>query len=290
MQDLTVHFIPFFAATLIIELAFSFYLKKKKYTTKDTLGSLSMGIGSVFVNMGAKTISFGLYTIIYQYRIFELENVWWMWVILLFADDFTYYIFHRTSHSIRFFWASHVIHHSSTHYNLSTALRQTWTGNLTGGFIFWLWLPLVGFHPAWIILMQGISLVYQYWIHTEFIGRLPRFLEFILNTPSHHRVHHGSDTEYLDRNHAGIFIVWDRMFGTFVNETFRPTYGLTQNINTYNPVKIAFIEWKTIAKDIAGSPSVGAAFMYVFGPPGWSHDGSRKTSKQMREELIKLEK
>ncbi|GAB4014021.1 hypothetical protein GCM10028808_35040 [Spirosoma migulaei] len=207
---------------------------------------------------------------------------WWAWVILFFAEDFSYYWFHRTSHSSRYFWASHVVHHSSMKYNLGTALRQTWTGNLSGAFIFWLWLPLVGFSPIAIMTMMSISLLYQFWIHTELINKFPKPIEFIFNTPSHHRVHHGSDLDYLDKNHAGVLIIWDRMFGTFELEQKRPTYGLTTNIDSHNPVRIAFHEWVSIGQDIRRAGSIRAALGYIFGPPGWSHDGSRQTTKQLR--------
>ena len=226
---------------------------------------------------------FGAYSLVYQFRLFTVDMTqWWAWVVLFFADDFSYYWFHRISHSSRYFWASHVVHHSSMKYNLGTALRQTWTGNLTGAFIFWIWLPLVGFSPVAVMTMQAISLLYQFWIHTEHINKFPAPIEFIFNTPSHHRVHHGSDLDYLDKNHAGVLIIWDRLFGTFEPERARPTYGLTTNIHSHNPVRIAFHEWAAIGQDIRRAGSWRAAAGYIFGPPGWSHDGSRKTTKQLR--------
>ena len=173
---------------------------------------------------------------------------------------------------------------SSKYYNLGTALRQTWTSDFTGGFVFWLWLPLVGFHPVWVMMMHSISLLYQFWIHTEAIDKLPKGIELIFNTPSHHRVHHASDPKYLDRNYAGIFIFWDRLLGTFQKEEEQPTYGLVKNIHTFNPVKIAFLEWGQIFKDIIQAKSIRNGLGYLFGPPGWSHDGSRKTSEQIRKE------
>ena len=202
----------------------------------------------------------------------------------VFADDFSYYWFHRISHGSRYFWASHVVHHSSQKYNLGTALRQTWTGTLSGSFLFWIWLPLLGFHPAAVMSMQAISLLYQFWIHTEFIYKFPKPIEFIFNTPSHHRVHHATNLEYLDKNHAGILIIWDRMFGTFEEEKERPVYGLTTNLTTYNPVRIAFHEWTDMVRDVARAGSVRHALGYLFGPPGWSHDGRRKTTRQLRQE------
>ena len=216
----------------------------------------------------------------------------WAWIALFLADDFSYYWFHRISHSSRYFWASHVVHHSSMKYNLGTALRQTWTGSLSGAFVFWIWLPLIGFSPVAVMTMQAISLLYQFWIHTELINKLPAPIEFIFNTPSHHRVHHGSNLAYLDKNHAGVLIIWDRLFGTFQAELHRPTYGLTSNLNTHNPVRIAFHEWASIGQDIRRAyretRSIRTTLGYVIGPPGWSHDGSRKTTRQLRAEQAAL--
>ncbi|HEV7381932.1 MAG TPA: sterol desaturase family protein [Dyadobacter sp.] len=288
MIDIILYAIPVFVFSLIAEILYFRHQQKhdNHYKVKDTTSSLSMGIGNVVTGFVSKAVVFGALVLVYQFRILELtRNVWWYWMLIFFADDFSYYWFHRMSHQIRYFWASHVVHHSSEFYNLGTALRQTWTGNITGSFLFYLWMPLVGFHPIDIVFMQAVSLLYQFWIHTEAIDKMPRFFEFIFNTPSHHRVHHGSDIKYLDKNHAGILIIWDRMFGTFQNEKERPKYGLTQNLATYNIFSIAFHEWKSIINDISKAPNLKAVLGYIFGPPGWSHDGSRKTTKQLRKEI-----
>jgi sterol desaturase/sphingolipid hydroxylase (fatty acid hydroxylase superfamily) len=283
MPDLLHLAIPAFVLLLLAEVIFDTISKRELFETKDTFSSLAMGVGNVVVGLATKGVILGVYLWIYQFRIITLDSTkWWVWILLLFADDFSYYWFHRTSHSCRYFWASHVVHHSSQRYNLSTALRQTWTGNLSGSFLFWAWMPLVGFHPIMILSMQAISLIYQFWIHTETIVKMPYILELVLNTPSHHRVHHGSDIKYLDRNHAGILIIWDRMFGTFVKEQETPTYGLTRNIDTYNPFKIAFNEWRDIFIDLRKSRSLRQFLGYLFGPPGWSHDGTRRTTDQLR--------
>lgn len=284
MQDIIIYAIPFFITALLIEVWIGKKQQKDWYVGKDTAGSLAMGIGSVIVGLLSKIIILVSFVFVYQYRIWTIPWTWWSWILMIFCEDFTYYWFHRLSHEVRYLWASHVVHHSSRYYNLGTALRQTWTGELSGGFIFWLWLPLVGFHPGMIILAKAISLIYQFWIHTEAIDRMPQFFEAIFNTPSHHRVHHASDIKYLDKNHAGIFIIWDRMFGTFVEEKEHPTYGLTNNIDTYNPFKIAFLEWGALFKDAVKAPNFKAALWYVFGPPGWSHDGSRKTSRELQQD------
>lgn len=283
MPDLIQLAIPFFVILLLLEVFLSAWMHKDTYETKDTFSSLAMGIGNVITGIVGKALVFGVFSLVYQYRIFSIDmNFWGFWVLLFFLEDLSYYAMHRSSHEIRWFWASHVVHHSSERYNLSTALRQTWTGNFSGTFIFWLWLPLLGFPPYAIMTMQSLSLIYQFWIHTELIDRMPKWFEAIFNTPSHHRVHHGSDTLYLDRNHAGVLIIWDKLFGTFQAEIHPPTYGLTQNIHTFNPVKIAFHEWRTMIWDIVHYPKY--AFKYLTKPPGWRHDGSGKTSQDLQKE------
>ena len=283
MRDLIQYAIPGFVILLVAEVIVTAIQQKDYYDAKDTASSLAMGIGNVIVGFVGKLIVFGTYSLVYQFRLFTVDMTqWWTWVILFFADDFSYYWFHRISPSSRYFWASHVVHHSSMKYNLGTALRQTWTGNISGAFIFWIWLPLIGFSPVAVMTMQAISLLYQFWIHTEHINKFPAPIEYIFNTPSHHRVHHGSDLNYLDKNHAGVLIIWDRLFGTFELEHNRPTYGLTTNVGSHNPVRIAFHEWIAIGQDVRRAGSFRAAMGYVFGPPGWSHDGSRKTTKELR--------
>ncbi len=275
--------IPGFVVLLLLEAWYSWKEQKDYYEVKDTFSSLAMGIGNVISGFVSKIVVFGALMLVYEFRLFTLPFTWWMWALAFLADDFSYYWFHYTSHNMRWFWASHVVHHSSKRYNLSTALRQTWTGNLTGSFIFWMWMPLLGFHPIVVMLMQQISLIYQFWIHTEAIHLLPRPIEFIFNTPSHHRVHHGSNLKYLDKNHGGVLIIWDRLFGTFQPEEERPMYGLTKNIETYNPVRIAFKEWGDMFRQARQSGSLLNAIKYLLRPPGWSHDGSGRTTQELRK-------
>ena len=274
--------IPLFVILLLAELFLTHKLKSGNYTKLDTFGSLSMGLGSMLVGILTKIIIYGAYTFVYQYRLFSFEMTIPLIILLFFLDDFCYYWFHRLSHSSRFLWASHSIHHSSQEYNLSTALRQTWTGDLTGTFLFWILLPFIGFTPEWVMTMKAISLIYQFWIHTEVIKKLPKWFELFFNTPSHHRVHHAVQAQYLDKNHAGVLIIWDKLFGTFVLEKEKPVYGLVTNIKTYNPFKIALAEWTLILKDLKLKIPFSTKLKYFFMPPGWSHDNSRKTSEQIR--------
>lgn len=285
LPNLIHYAIPFFILTLVIEIVISSKKKMASYTFKDAAASISMGLGNVIVNLLAKTLVLAALSYVYlNFRLFSIPFTWWAWVLIFFADDFCYYWFHRISHENRFFWASHVVHHSSKKYNLSTALRQTWTGSFMT-FVFWLPLPLLGFHPVMILAQMSISLLYQYWIHTELITKMPAWFEAVFNTPSHHRVHHATNPQYLDRNHAGILIIWDKMFGTFEPEVEPPVYGLVKNIDTYNPVKIAFLEWVGLFKDVFSSKtSLANRFRYLINPPGWNHEGTGKVSSQLRKE------
>ena len=285
-----IYAIPFFVFAILLEFFVTTKKNIKSYTSKDAFSSIAMGLGNVFIGLVSKLIVFAaLYYIYENFRIFTIPVAWWSFILLFFLDDLSYYWFHRISHENRLFWASHVVHHSSKHYNLSTALRQTWTGGFYS-FIFWIWLPLLGFHPGMIIFQMGISLLYQFWIHTELIKKMPKWFEAFFNTPSHHRVHHGSNPIYLDRNHAGILIIWDRIFGTFQPELEeeKVIYGLVDNINTYNPVIIAFNEWAAMLNDaISGNKSLVNRIKYFYKPPGWKHDDSGKLSNDLREEWLK---
>lgn len=281
--------IPFFIVSMLLEIYVTITHGIKTYEPKDAFSSIAMGLGNVFLGFFSKALVLIAFFYIYDnFRLFTIPIVWWSFILIFFADDLAYYLFHRISHECRLFWASHVVHHSSQHYNLSTALRQTWSGGFYT-FIFWLWLPLLGFHPGMIMLQMSISLIYQFWIHTETIDKMPKWFEAIFNTPSHHRVHHGSNPLYLDRNHAGILIIWDKFFGTFQPELKdeKVVYGLVKNIDTYNPVKIAFIEWIDLIKDVfSGKKSLKSRLLYFFKPPGWLHDGKGLSSDDLRNEWL----
>ncbi|OGS56509.1 MAG: C-5 sterol desaturase, partial [Erythrobacter sp. RIFCSPHIGHO2_12_FULL_63_10] len=207
--------VPGFVALVLIEMIWARRMRREAYEPKDTLTSLAFGLGSTVSGLLFGGAVVALFLWLWQFRLFDVPWTWWAWGLCFVLDDLAYYWIHRFGHRVRWFWASHVNHHSSQHYNLSTALRQTWTGFLTLGFVFKLPLVLAGFHPVMIAVCGGFNLIYQFWIHTEAIGKMPRWFEAVMNTPSHHRVHHATNPRYLDRNYAGVFIVWDRMFGTF---------------------------------------------------------------------------
>jgi sterol desaturase/sphingolipid hydroxylase (fatty acid hydroxylase superfamily) len=272
MAEVLYYAIPFFVLLLIVEALSYRHLGEdhdlKGYGARDTRTSLTMGLGNVAINVVWKLVVVAAYAALYELTPIRLpaDNPL-TWVALFLLDDLAYYWFHRVSHESRFFWASHVVHHSSEHYNLSTALRQTWVPMTY--FPFWLALPLLGFAPWMVLLAQSWSLIYQFWIHTERVRRLPRWAEAVLNTPSHHRVHHGANEQYLDKNYAGILIVWDRLFGTFEPEGERVRYGLTTNIATFDPLRVAFGEYVALAGDVRAAQGWRTRAQVLLRGPGW---------------------
>ncbi len=273
MAEVLYYAIPFFVLLLVAEYASYRHLGDDDddlgYDLRDTGTSLAMGIGNVAINVGWKLVVVAVYAALYELTPLRLDpGNPLTWIALFFADDLAYYWFHRVSHESRVFWASHVVHHSSQHYNLSTALRQTWVPMTY--FPFWLPLPLLGF-PVWMVLLaQAWSLIYQFWIHTERIKRLPRWVEGSFNTPSHHRVHHGSNHQYLDKNYGGILIIWDRLFGTWEPEGERVRYGLTTQLETFHPVRVAFHEYIALTRDVRAARGWRTKAQVLLRGPGWA--------------------
>jgi sterol desaturase/sphingolipid hydroxylase (fatty acid hydroxylase superfamily) len=267
--------IPLFVLLLVVELLSFQYLRDDDligYEARDTRTSLTMGAGNVVINAGWKLVVLIAYAGLYELTPLRMPvDQWWTYGLLFFAEDLAHYWWHRVHHEVRFFWASHVVHHSSEHYNLSTALRQPWTPMTA--LPFWAPLALLGFAPWMIFLQISISQVYQFWIHTERVSKLPAWYEFFFNTPSHHRVHHGANEMYLDRNYGSTLIVWDRVFGTYQDETERARYGLTKNISTFQPARVAFHEFAAIARDVRAASSWRDRLGYLFRGPGWAPDG-----------------
>jgi sterol desaturase/sphingolipid hydroxylase (fatty acid hydroxylase superfamily) len=267
----------------IVLVRFAFV--RGRYTLKDTLASLGMRAGNYASNIALAGVVVAVFAAIYQYRLFDISmRSPRAWVAIVVLDDFAYYWFHRISHECRFWWAAHVNHHSSQEYNLSTAVRQPWTGVLAGTWAPWFVLALIGFPPEMIFIQSGLNLFYQFWIHTEAVRRMPAWFEYLFNTPSNHRVHHASNPRYVDRNYAGIFMAWDRMFGTFAQEREDdpPKYGLIHDIDTYNPLRIAFHEWVALFRDLLRARTAREAIGYLFGPPGWRPDGTAPTAANLR--------
>ncbi|HWK34786.1 MAG TPA: sterol desaturase family protein [Sphingomonas sp.] len=276
--------VPAFVLLVAAEMLVARARDRRRYEPRDTLTSLLLGTGSTVAGALTGGAVFALSLWLYQFRLFDIGWQWYWFVVAFVIDDLAYYWFHRTAHRVRWFWASHVVHHSSQHYNLSTALRQTWTGFFALSFAFRLPLFLIGFPPAMVFFVAGINLIYQFWIHTEVIGRMPRWFEAVMNTPSHHRVHHATNARYLDRNYAGVFIVWDKWFGTFEPERDDevPRYGIVKDLGSFNLLWAAFHEWIGIARDVWRAPGLANKLRYITAPPGWSHDDSRDTSDKIR--------
>ena len=274
MHDIVLYAAPAFLFLLVCEWV-SFRIASHEsrdlvgFEAKDTATSLSMGAGSVVIGAVWGIAVIFLYAGLYAITPLRMPtDAWWTYVLLFLADDLAYYWYHRVSHEVRVFWASHVVHHSSTHYNLSTALRQSWVPMTQ--LPFWALLALLGFPPWMIFLQQSVSLIYQFGLHTEKIDRLPRPVEYVMNTPSHHRVHHGANEQYLDRNYGGILIIWDRIFGTFIPEEERVVYGLTKNIETHHPVRVAFHEYGALWSDVRGAHTWRDRFGHMLHGPGWT--------------------
>ena len=280
MAEVLYYAIPFFVLLLVVEYLSFRHLGDDDehdyvgYDLRDSRTSLTMGLGNVTINVVWKLVVVAVYAALYELTPLRLDpGNPLTWVALFFADDLAYYWFHRVSHESRVFWASHVVHHSSQHYNLSTALRQTWVPMTY--FPFWLPLPLLGF-PVWMVLLaQAWSLIYQFWIHTERIRTLPRWVERVFNTPSHHRVHHGSNHQYLDKNYGGILIVWDRLFGTWEPEGERVRYGLTTNLETFRPITVAFHEYGALWRDLRAADGWKTRAAMLYHGPGWEPERSR---------------
>lgn len=234
--------VPVFFLLILAELAYSAAKGLKLYRLNDSIANISCGIGQQLTDILFKSLLFFSYIYIYEhFRLFSIPQTWYWWLILFLGVDFCYYWFHRLSHEVNAIWATHVVHHQSEEYNLSVALRQSWFQGFFSNF-FYLPLALIGFDPLWTITVIAFNTLYQFWIHTETIRSLG-WLEYIFNTPSHHRVHHGSNPQYIDRNHGGSLIIWDRMFGTFEPECEKVRYGITIPLKSFNPLWANFHYW-----------------------------------------------
>lgn len=262
--------IPFFVLAMVLEIA---ALRghdddRKGYDKVDARSSLIMGAVSVFISGAAKFGALLVYAVLYVHAPWHIDpRNPLSWVAVMLGVDLLWYCYHRVSHRVRLIWAAHQVHHNSQYFNYATALRQKW--NPWFELMFWLPLPLLGVPPWMIFTAWSFNLIYQFWVHTEAIGKLPRWFEFVFNTPSHHRVHHASDQEYLDRNYGGILILWDRLFGTFRAETFRPTYGLTKNIESANLLTLQYYQFGELWRDLRSTRRARHWLGYTFGPPGW---------------------
>jgi sterol desaturase/sphingolipid hydroxylase (fatty acid hydroxylase superfamily) len=275
---------PAFVVLVLAEMLWQRRRNPGAYCPKDTLTSLGLGLGSTIAGVVFGGLVLVIAMALWERRLFDVPWTLWAFALCFVLDDLAYYWSHRWMHRVRLMWAAHVIHHSSQHYNLSTALRQTWTGTLALTFLPKLTLFWLGFPPAMVAFVGGLNLVYQFWIHTEAVGRMPRWFEAVMNTPSHHRVHHATNPRYLDRNYAGVFIVWDKLFGTFEPERDDEPcrYGIVKNLTSFNILWAAFHEWIGMIRDVATAQSWRARIGHVLRPPGWRPDGTGMTGEAIR--------
>lgn len=295
-----VYGVPCFLALILLELTYSKHSERKSlYNYKDLFSSLTLGVGSAVVAALIKTIS-AIVIFAWIYEVFNpvvdgvrmnifgwqsFSYAWYVWIFCQLADDFSYYWFHRQNHMVRFFWAAHIVHHSSDNFNLGTAVRNGWFTIIYKP-LFYLWMPAIGFPPEMVIVCLGIESLWQFQLHSQYVPKLG-FIEKVMNTHTMHQVHHAKNIEYMDKNHGGFLNVFDKMFGTWqpLDENIEVAFGVTSPPDSYNPLVILTHEYSNIWADMKKSKNWRHKFMYAFGPPGWSHDGSTKTIKQIREEM-----
>ena len=281
--------VPMYLLFIVSEI----YIGKKRqlnhYKWQDSMVSISLGIIGAAFDFGFKYLTLGVLDWCNAHAIFHsnLIQVYPLmaWGLLFIGQDFCFYWLHRAEHYNRTLWAVHSNHHSSEHYNFTVALRSSTLQPLYR-YVFYIPVAFMGFDGMSIMFMYAVNQVYQFFLHTELIGKLPKWYEAIFATPSHHRVHHASNVLYLDKNMGQVLIIWDKLFGTFQSETEPPVYGITSKIDSFNPLTVMFYEWKKLYKDVFKSTSLLQALKYMINPPGWSHDGSSKTSKELRKDLL----
>jgi sterol desaturase/sphingolipid hydroxylase (fatty acid hydroxylase superfamily) len=276
---------PIYAIIIFSEIIFSNIYHKGWYSTKGTFENLWIMTSALLLDILMRFVGLFVMNYFFEFRLIEIENVILYWVLLILFEDFVFWFLHWVDHYVRFFWAVHITHHNSEEYNLTVGLRSSVLEPLYR-FLYFIPIVLLGFQPIDILVVFSITQWYGILVHTQAVPKLGP-LEWILVTPSHHRVHHGYNTQYLDKNMGMFLIIWDKIFGTFEKESETVKYGITQNIHSHHPRKVVFHEFANIVHDVKNAPGFYNKWMYVFGPPGWSHDGSKKTSKQLRNEQLK---
>ena len=273
MTDLTVNEVyaigaPIVLAMIFVELLISSWQNKKYYKKEDTLCTIGLLSGNIIVAFSIKGLILAFHFYLYQFKVIELTSIlplWAMWALTFIMIDLVFYIYHRMSHRVRFLWAIHLSHHSSEEMNFAVSFRQAWFGPISK-IPFFMVLPLLGFDPTIIAVAGVMSTLWGIVGHTQIVGKLG-FIEWVFNTPSHHRVHHGSNKQYIDKNYGNLLIIWDRMFGTFEPEEEPVKFGLVNNVNTFNPTKITFMALSFMIDDIKSKNNFSEIFGTVIGPP-----------------------
>ena len=273
MTDLTVTQVyavgaPIILALIFIEVLISNLQNASYYKKEDTFCTIGLLTGNILMVFAVKGLTLALHFYLYQFRLFDLVSMiplWAMWILTFILIDLVFYTYHRISHRSRFLWAIHMSHHSSEEMNFAVSFRQAWLGPISK-IPFFILLPLIGLDPTIVAVAGVISTLWGIFGHTQVIGKLGP-IEWIFNTPSHHRVHHGANEQYIDKNYGNLLIIWDRMFGTFEPEKVDVRYGLVKNVNTFNPIKITLMEWGSIFKDMNKASNLKESFNIFFGPP-----------------------
>jgi sterol desaturase/sphingolipid hydroxylase (fatty acid hydroxylase superfamily) len=275
--NLIIYAIPIMAVLTIAEIIYSWKKQINNYPLKETIGSTLVGLGNVGISLLLKIGM--IYGAIWIFNLvpWRMELNWWFLVPCYILFDLCSYWSHRISHQNRFFWATHIVHHSAENYNLSVSFRLSWVQNIK--IIFFLPILFLGFHPILVFVVSQASVLFQFWVHTEYIKKMHPIIEYIFATPSNHRVHHGTQEKYLDKNYAATFIFWDRMFGTFQKEEERPNYGLTSKIgNRFNPLFLNFHEYVDMVEDVKKANGIKKKWFYIFGSPSAIHHEKQKNS------------
>tara|TARA_B100000579_G_scaffold417737_1_gene414566 strand:- start:803 stop:1642 length:840 start_codon:yes stop_codon:yes gene_type:complete len=259
---------PIVLAMIFLEILVSNFRNQNFYKRGDTLCTVGLLLGNIIIAFAIKGIVLAFHIYLYQFRVFDFVNeipIWALWIMTFISIDLVFYVYHRMSHRIRFLWAIHLSHHSSEEMNFAVSFRQAWFGPISK-IPFFMVLPLLGFDPTIIAVAGVISTLWGIVGHTQVIGKLGP-LEWIFNTPSHHRVHHGSNKQYIDKNYGNLLIIWDRMFGTFEPEQEEVKFGLVNNVNTFNPVKVTFMAWVSMINELKQKNSLSEVIKVIFGPP-----------------------
>ncbi len=257
---------PIMIGLVVVEWYISMRKNRNFYDGKDTVAATAVGIINVMLGALLKIVTFGIVLFVYNRVPWSIPHTWWAYPICLIWIDFWRYVAHKVAHENRFWWATHVTHHSSPKYNLSVSFRLGWTQYIK--IIFFLPVIITGFDPIVFFICHQIEVLYQFWIHTEYIKKLPRPIEYIFTTPSHHRVHHATNDRYIDKNYGSTFIIWDRMFGTFQPEEETPVYGITKEIEKpYSPIYLCFHEWADLVRDVIKAKGYKEKLRVTFGPP-----------------------
>jgi len=257
---------PIMLALVLLEYLIGNYHKRKVYDGKDFIAAVTIGLVNVLINFSIKLVLFAVILVFYNLVPWSIPHTWWSYVLCFIAIDFCRYWAHKVSHEQLFWWATHVTHHSSQQYNFSVSFRLSWVQSIK--IVFFIPIALLGFHPVVFFITNQVAVLYQFWIHTEMIKKLHPVVEYIFVTPSHHRVHHGTNPQYIDKNYGSSLIIWDRMFGTFEPEGEQAVYGITEPVNSYNPVYLVFHVYIDIFKALKQTKSFSEGWNLLFGNPG----------------------